>query len=274
MTISIPDTLTGNSEKYIVSIRLWSGGLSFSGYIPSEVGSFFYREAEFSRTVSYMSSLKEFFFEHDFLNWMYKRIYVVCVSAQYTLVPGDIFDEKRKNDFLSFNFSTPEKKCLNNALKADRMEVVFGLDEEAYEFCSRSLLNPCFVHYMTPLISLWSKQSRTSLSKRMYVVLHDGMIDIACFTQGNLLFVNSFEVTVPDDMLYYILNVWREVGMNQVKDILYLAGNSMLRNTIMSTLHTYLQQVHLMEIPSEAYLLGVEIGQVPMDLISLSICEL
>ena len=33
MTISIPDTLTtDNSEKYIVSIRLRSGGLSFSGY--------------------------------------------------------------------------------------------------------------------------------------------------------------------------------------------------------------------------------------------------
>ena len=31
MTISIPDTLTtDNSEKYIVSIRLRSGGLSFT----------------------------------------------------------------------------------------------------------------------------------------------------------------------------------------------------------------------------------------------------
>lgn len=34
MTISIPDTLTtDNSEKYIVSIRLRSGGLSFPGMI-------------------------------------------------------------------------------------------------------------------------------------------------------------------------------------------------------------------------------------------------
>lgn len=42
MTISIPDTLTtDNSEKYIVSIRLRSGGLSFSGYDPSAGGSFF-----------------------------------------------------------------------------------------------------------------------------------------------------------------------------------------------------------------------------------------
>ena len=75
MTISIPDTLTtDNSEKYIVSIRLRSGGLSFSGYDPSAGGSFFYRETEFDRAVSFISSLKEFFFAHEFLTWTYKRI--------------------------------------------------------------------------------------------------------------------------------------------------------------------------------------------------------
>lgn len=87
MTISIPDTLTtDNSEKYIVSIRLRSGGLSFSGYDPSAGGSFFYRETEFDRAVSFISSLKEFFFAHEFLTWTYKRINVICVSPEYSLV--------------------------------------------------------------------------------------------------------------------------------------------------------------------------------------------
>ena len=84
MTISIPDTLTtDNSEKYIVSIRLRSGGLSFSGYDPSAGGSFFYRETEFDRAVSFISSLKEFFFAHEFLTWTYKRINVICVSFSF-----------------------------------------------------------------------------------------------------------------------------------------------------------------------------------------------
>ena len=62
MTISIPDTLTtDNSEKYIVSIRLRSGGLSFSGYDPSAGGSFFYRETEFDRAVDRKGGLFHFF---------------------------------------------------------------------------------------------------------------------------------------------------------------------------------------------------------------------
>ena len=60
MTISIPDTLTtDNSEKYIVSIRLRSGGLSFSAYSPSVSESFFYRDVEFDRTRPYVSSRLE-----------------------------------------------------------------------------------------------------------------------------------------------------------------------------------------------------------------------
>ena len=54
MTISIPDTLTtDNSEKYIVSIRLRSGGLSFSGYDPSAV-SFIGKRNSIGRSLSFL----------------------------------------------------------------------------------------------------------------------------------------------------------------------------------------------------------------------------
>ena len=275
MAISIPDTLTtDNSEKYILSIRLCPGGLSFSGYIPSDGGRFFYREVEFDRSNSYVSSLKDFFFENDFLSWVYKRIHVIYVSSQYTLVPKAFFQEKDRREYLSFNFSAPEETCLNNTLKTENAEVVFGLDKEVYEFCSRSLLNPDFTHHITSFLSLWEKRSRMNPSRQMCVFLHDKMMDIACYSQGSLLFVNSFETDMEDEILYYILSAWRGTDMDQVADMLYIAGNPVLRNRIMEALKTYLQHVSVMEIPSEAYLLGGDIGQVPMDLISLLICEL
>ena len=56
MTISIPDTLTtDNSEKYIVSIRLRSGGLSFSGMIPRlEEVSFIGKRNSIGRSLSFL----------------------------------------------------------------------------------------------------------------------------------------------------------------------------------------------------------------------------
>lgn len=56
MTISIPDTLTtDNSEKYIVSIRLRSGGLSFPGMIPRlEEVSFIGKRNSIGRSLSFL----------------------------------------------------------------------------------------------------------------------------------------------------------------------------------------------------------------------------
>ena len=96
---------------------------------------------------------------------------------------------------------------------------------------------------------------------------------MACYAQGNLLFVNSFEYEHTDDILYYILYVWKQAGLNQEKDQLLLAGESSSRMRVLERLRTYLRHVKPVEIPSEAYLQGTDVTKAPMDLISLLICE-
>ncbi len=231
MTISIPDTLTtDNSEKYIVSIRLRSGGLSFSGYDPSAGGSFFYRETEFDRAVSFISSLKEFFFAHEFLTWTYKRINVICVSPEYSLVPDNYWGDGKEGHLLDFCFSTLELHCLTDILKEQQAKLVFGVDEEVYEFCSRSLLHPFFSHYMTSPLTLWTKESSASLPRQMYVVIERKRMDVACYAQGKLLFVNSYPIDQSDDIVYYILYVWKQAGLDQEKGPVVFSGGIFLAN--------------------------------------------
>jgi hypothetical protein len=273
MTISIPDTLTTDySEKYILSIRLRSGGLSFSVYNPSEKQSFVYREVAFDRNIPYISSLKELFFENECLAWTYRRTDVLCVSPQYTLAPDDLFDEKQRAQYLAFNFSSPEKRCLSNPLKDERASLVFGMNEEVYEFCSRSLTRPLFTHHLTPQLITLKKQSRDE-SCQMFVVLHPRMVDISCFAGTRLLFVNSFNFEHLNDLLYYVLYVWRQTGMNQLDDSLFLAGEKGLCTRLTDALQKYIRQIGRMAIPDKAYLLGGEILQAPIDLIFLSVCE-
>lgn len=274
MAINISDKLLADhAEEYIMSIRLRSDGLSFSVYNPSANRSFLYKNLDFDRSKPYMSSLKEFFFEHEFLTWSYKRIQVVCFSSQYTLVPKEIYKEDRKNALLNFSFSSP-KCCLSNALKDEPANLLFGVEEEVYEFCSRSLVNPCFIHYMTPVFSLLKKQSNKRHPRQLYAILHHKSVDIVCYEQGNLLFVNTFEYEQLEDILYYILYVWKQTGMNQQKDQLRLFGDVTLRGQIINVLRNYLQYIDPLEIPSEAYLMGSDVLQAPLDLIALSLCEL
>ncbi|MDR1879723.1 MAG: DUF3822 family protein [Tannerellaceae bacterium] len=275
MTISIPDTLTIDySEQYMMSIRLRPGGLSFSAYNPSEGQSFFFREVEFTRAIPYIASLKEVFFANDFLSWTYKRTHILSVSPQYMLVPDLIDVEAQGMALLSFGFTAPEKRALSDPLKEEKAIVLYSINEEVYEFCLRSLCNPAFIHHITPQLMLWIKSYSSGQPNGMYAVLHHRMMDVACFTEGKLLLVNTFPFDQREDLLYYILYVWQQTGMNQSADRLSLAGDAMLCSHVTESLRPYIRHIGRIEIPSEAYLLGGEILHAPMDLISLSVCAL
>lgn len=236
--------------------------------------SFFYRNTEFDRTKPYASSLKEFFFEHEFLAYPYRQTNVVFVSPQYTVIPSEMFEERQQADLMRFAFSSPADRCLSNALTREDADVVFGMDEEVYSFCARSLVNPAFVHHITPQLSLWKQQSQGQVSRQMYVVVHRKIMDVACFVQGKLLFANTFEHDTPDDIMYYILYVWKQVGMDQEKDRLHIYGGASLRSRMTAMLQNYIQYTGAAELPLEAYLLGTEVVQAPLDLIALSVCGL
>ncbi len=274
MTISIPETLTiENSGKYIMSIRLWSGGLSFSAYNPSEGQSFFFRELEFDRKVPYIASLKEFFFTNEFIVWPYKKSSVLYVSPEYTLMPDEMKQDKHQMQLLSFVFVNHEKRSLSNASDTNQIEIVYGMNEDVYEFCFRSLINPSFYHHVLPQLTILKKQSMADKPNRMNVVIHRNFIDISCFTEGNLVFMNSFFFDQVDDILYYIMYAWKQTGFNQLYDRLSLSGDIMICNKITQSLQVYIHDIGPIEIPSEAYLLGGEILQAPMDLILASVCE-
>ncbi|MDO4757262.1 MAG: DUF3822 family protein [Parabacteroides sp.] len=275
MAFELSDKITvDQSENYIMSIRLGSDGLSFSVYNPSERDSFLYRKVVLERGKSYISFLKDFFFENEFLSWSYKKVYVVFVSSPYTIVPQEFYQEKKKNELLTFTASLVENVYLNNSLKEERAELVFGVNDEVYEFCSRSLIKPIFVHHLTPIFTFLGRSSRLHLSKKMFVVVHRRSVDVVCYEQGHLSFSNTFEYKCLEDVVYYLLYIWKQLGMDQLTDQLSLFGETSFCHTVIKVLRDYIQSVELLEIPSEAYLLGTEIVHSPLDLIALSLCEL
>ena len=244
MNLCVPDTLTiGNSEKYRVSIRLSSGGLSFAGCIPAEKNTFFYTETKINRTKKYGDAVKELFFAHPFFSYTYEQIDVICAYPQFTFVPESIFEETKKEQLLSFVFSDPDKKTLYERLDEFDSVLLFAMQQEIYEFFTRSLLRPVFSHAVTLLLTEWKKQNLTGYPKQLYVAIHNDMMVVACLDKGVLTFINSFPVDEPADMIYYILYVWKQTGLDQMKDELFLYVNPQTYQSLKETLQTYVSHI-------------------------------
>jgi len=271
MSIRVPDTLTTeNSEKYILSIRLCPGGLSFAGYIPLVKESFFYGETVLDPTKSYEKALEEIFKEHPFFLYTYKKVYIVSANRHYTLVPEIVFLEKQKDDLMTFVFSSPEEKVLHQLQKELDIEVVFSIHTEIYIYFSHLLLvQPQFVHSITPILSLCRKRNLSCFPKQLYVMMRDNIMDAVCFDKGALLFANSFNCNGSSDIVYYILYIWKQAGMDQMKDELFLYANPSLFHELKEVLQNYLLKIKSFDsaiLPAET--------EIPLDVKALFECEL
>ena len=269
MNLRVPDTLTAvNSGKYIVSIRLWSDGFSFAGIIPEEKNSLFYSETELNRTKPYVQVIKDILFAHPFFTFSYKRTYVICANRQFTLIPENVFVEKQKEQLMSFVFSSPETKTVYKKLEELDSTILYGIQQEVYDFLSHTLINPIFTHAISSQLVQWKNQSLIQYSKQLFVALHEDTMDTACFYRDTLLFINSFQIDTTADILYYILYIWKQTDMDQQKDKLILFANTQIYQTLKETLQTYLLQIEFIQhCQTDTGLI------VPSDITALFQCE-
>jgi len=273
MTISIPDTLTSeNSNDYILSIRLSPGGLSFSLY-HSKTNSSFFKEVLFEAGASYISSLKELFFENDFFSYVYKKVYVLSVTSRYTLVPSSLFNDNEKKKLTNFLFSE-EFYTLRTSFPDGQIEMLYSMDEECHQFCARSLINPVFLPHALPLLSFCRKDSLVSSLKHIYVLVENKRLDIICYQAGHLVFANSFQGHAESDIIYLILHVWKQQQMDQQSDQLYFLGNSEPYQPLHTILSRYIKKINNIRVPFTTHLPGQYVEKTPFDLMALSVCEL
>lgn len=276
MIIRVPDTLTADSsERYTMSIRLQSGGLSFSGHCDSADGSFFYREVLFGRNQSYLSALKECFFDNEFLGWRYKRLHVTSTTNQYQLYPASLVPNAAERIAASMRraFTEFDATCLSQALPDEQTVVLFGIDKEVHDFCLRSLQQPIFTHYLADLLAYYRRRSQTEPYKNMYVWVDGDRMNVICYVCDRLQYANDFLATQLSDRLYNLCSVWRYVGFDPERDALRIYAEPSLRASFLEEARRYFRNAQGLTLPSELFLMGDEVMQAPLDQIALLLCE-
>ncbi len=275
MQFSIPDTFNpDHSEKYLLTIRLYPEGFAFSLYDPLCDGSYFYREISYNKKISPVANLKEIFFDNEFLAFPYRKTQVISQSRDFTFVPSILFKETDKDTFFSFNFHQPKGKLLNQQLQQPEINIIFSMEEEVYEFLSRSLSQTIFIHHTSPLISFFYHRSRLGNTNKLIVNIQKDSVDILCFSLGELILANNYSCQNTNDMVFYILFIWKHLKMNQLKDMAIVLGTQDRKTEVMDLLNKYIKNVVPFNPVPEHHLFGVDSSNIPFDIISLSLCEL
>ena len=256
-----------NAEKYRVSIRFASGGLSFLGHIPHVGDSFFSMDVRFEDgNLTYAASVAACFEAHPFFSWEYKSVQILVSSARYVLVPDVLFSEDSMEASYASVFKTRGEKIFASHVAELSAQVVFGLDEDIYNLCEQRWANCAYTHAVACLLRLEQEQCHAKHLPRMYAVGLADSIALSCFVEGKLLYANSFPATEINNMLYYILSIWQKHGLSQLNDLLFVSGVS---EGLQKGLLEFIPHVRPIDVPTDAYLFGSVFLKAPMDVIAL-----
>ena len=257
-----------HSEKYNLSIRLAPNGFSFCIYSNDDPSVFHFQETGLGNKLSYIESIKKIVFDLGFFSNKFNKSSVVVVSQHYTIVPEQLFDSKHIKKLFDYNFHNQTGVVLSEKVLNGEYHVIFNMHEELHSFLTRHLFNPTIHHHSTSLIQNFIYFDR-KLRHHCFLDFHEDYFTIICFSENELLTVNTFAETNSNNICYLMMGIWEKLGFDQNSDKLYISGKSKSLSEVETELKDLIKNIEYTELDPTVHLTKEQKDAIPTDLIAL-----
>lgn len=263
-----------------LSIRLSADGFSFCFMCrPDNVGetsSIVYDSLQTEPNISLAANIKQLLERRADLPYQglnFRRIDILMdVVGKYTTMPLELFeDEQTDVIFHQMHQERPGETVLYNVLDRSNVVVLFAMDKSAC-LLLQEIFPQCKIWAnVSPVIEHLTTRNRLTSPRKMYLCLGTRQMDIFVFEHGHPLFINTYSIRNGHDCVYYALNVWKSLALNQQYDELYLMGlHHPDKDTICSGLRNFIKTVSLVNPVAEFNRSEMaEHGNIPYDLLAL-----
>ena len=220
------------------------------------------------------ANLKDALLNEPMLKEEYQRVNVMVTSPHFTVVPTSSFKSENINDFYAFNFPKDEPQHLSfNILRRQGIAIVFGLDKNVYQLITDDFPRARYYASASTLAEFFAERSAGGRMLKMYAYIHEREMTLFVFEHGRLLFVNTFQSAHAIDYQYYVLNVWKQLEMDQLHDMLFVVGDNDMARQLTETISEYIKSVELMSREDDFSTKPTQGNRlIPYDLQTLLVC--
>ena len=189
---------------------------------------------------------------NPFVGHPYQSIHILLTGKPCIAVPAELFDEERAESF--YYACMPKitnERVLCHVMTSNDIVLLYGIDRT---FCQLLLEYFPGAHIQVSSVSVMEylhKRSRTSKGHKLYAHFHARQMDVYAFDGENFLLHNAFRCTQSNDVLYYLLYIWQQLGFDQTKDELYLVGRIPEQEHTLKELQRFVAQVAIIHPMAE-----------------------
>ena len=252
------------SEQYTLSIRLSADGFSFSIHHPLNEGELFCADFPVDVSYSLTANIRKMIQAIEELKHPYGQTNILIDTPRFTPIPFDLYEDDHAEDFFYHNFQRTENEIvLCNVLGKSNVTLLFGMDKHAHLLLNEHFPQARIFACISPLTEYFAKESRECSTRRLFAHFRKSRMEIFAFDKGKLLLTNTFNCKQTPDQVYYLLYTWQQLGFNQEKDQLWLAGKLESQEVLLTELNKFLRHVSLVQMHET----------LPFDIQTLMTCE-
>ena len=176
------------------------------------------------------------------------EVKLIYYNRTSTLVPSDLFDPKNSLNYMKYNTSIRiDDIAANDHVLNNEINNVYIPNIDINNFIFEKFKTFDFYHYSSLLIEKISNDFAEKFSKRVFVNVNDGFIDILYFKDKKLEFYNSYDYNSIEDVLFYLLFCLSELKLNPDEIHTVFSGSIDLDSKLYELIYTYVRNVELIE---------------------------
>ena len=213
------------TKDYKLSIQVSLDGFSFLIVHPVEKRILAFENSSVLISSSNLLArrLKEWLEEQTLLKNQFKSITVQFASEQVQLIPESFFDQAYLRNITSSLFDKKEHNhFLENKIQETDIKLIYPVSRDIL-----AVLKQFFnknIHVVHPVAHLLKRIQESKIKNRAFIMPHNKFFYLVLFNNSKLILANSFPAIHQNDLVYYIINVFKQLEINRNNTVFYLSG--------------------------------------------------
>ena len=250
-------------------IRMSRNNLSFAT-VSEDNGQFTFEPYFLNSGISMAANLREAFRTQPVLQQTYSHV-LVMVDTPVLMVPIEEFQEKDQRTLYLHSYQGHEQDEIVNTVLPDlNCVAVFSINRDIKLVLEDHFESPRFIATVAPVWRHLHQRSYMGVRAKLYGYFHDRHLNIFSYGQNRFKFCNTFDARDVHDSLYYLLYVWKQLGLQAEHDEIHLVGDIPEQEWLMEELQKYIKRVYTINPVGDFNRSSVtQIEGMPYDLMTL-----
>ena len=196
-----------------------------------------------------LEGVEEILGKDEFLSRKYRKINIITPSPKFTIVPTPVYDKVKMEEYFRFNHVAEEGSIiLASKLNYPDSYLVYSTSRTENELITRHLESGKVMHHLIPLMNYISESRKGAQVNHIHLHIERDFFNIILFDHSSLKLCNSFFYKNISDILYYIMNAFRNLNIGQ-EETIYISGDYQNQAELNTALSQYVRHIRY-SVPS------------------------